>query len=459
MEVTKNSIWILTNTEGLESGMYRVLEVMSNADCLILFPLNEGASQKRPCVKGLSVFLSWVDSGAACAGKFKLPSYLLVAETEILEKHKLRRDKNYDLISALVMDNQFLIDYSTLHRVPRTACYAKSKGVDGKGIIRLLNRYWRYGQSHMAMLPAFSNSGGPGKERKPVSGPLGAPKRRRTLSVTRSKKFILSDVDKDNFRKATKKYHLKPNGDNVSKTYKKLLRDYYSDEICLSDALNQPPIIPTLRQFGYWLKKLFSAEDLIKSRVTEREYLLNKRALLGSLSDVSPVPGSCFEIDATVADVHIVSSFGERYALGRPTIYSVVDRASRMIVGFHVSLYHASWRAARQALANCFLPKAEYCRGFGIDIDESEWPCAHIPQCLMCDNGEMIGLKPQALVVPLTELQLSPPYRPDFKGIVEQRFKILNAEVLHELLGTTRGGFVVRGSRDPRKDSILRASG
>lgn len=72
----------------------------------------------------------------------------------------------------------------------------------------------------------------------------------------------------------------------------------------------------------------------------------------------------------------------------------------------------------------------------------------------MCDNGKMIGLKPQELVVPLTELQLSPPYRPDFKAMVERRFGLLNKELIHKLQGTTRGGKVIRGDRDPRKDAI-----
>ncbi|MEI6895830.1 MAG: hypothetical protein V5789_14640 [Colwellia sp.] len=124
-----------------------------------------------------------------------------------------------------------------------------------------------------------------------------------------------------------------------------------------------------------------------------------------------------------------------------------------MIVGLNVSLYHASWRAARQALANAFLPKSSYCKEFDINIQDSDWPPAHIPLRLMCDNGEMIGLEPQRLVVPLTELQLSPPYRPDFKAMVERRFGLLNDEVIHSLLGTTRGGKVVRGDRDPRKDA------
>lgn len=47
------------------------------------------------------------------------------------------------------------------------------------------------------------------------------------------------------------------------------------------------------------------------------------------------------------ADAHIVSPLNRTINLGRPTIYSIVDRASRMIVGLYVSLGHPSWEEAR----------------------------------------------------------------------------------------------------------------
>lgn len=454
MDIIKNSIWELDRADGISDGLYRVLESMVELDCIILFSLADGNSLIRPQSTTLSGFQSLIKSKSALPSDFSLPAYLLMDEEHMPAQHKERRDNNYKLIVGIVNEKLFLFDYATKKRVPRLAEYAVSVGVDRKTIARLLNQYWRFGQDKGALLPAFSNSGGSGKDRVAKKGSLGAPKSSRTLFVTRSNKFVLSAMDKENFKKSLKKYHLKPNGKDLKETYKELLRSYYHEEVRLADALARPPIVPSFRQFSYWKTKLFSSDELTKTRTTERDYLLNKRGLLGSATQESPVPGSAFEIDATVADVHIVSSFGKQYALGRPTIYSIVDRASRMIVGFHVSLYHASWRAARQALVNCFLPKAEYCKEFGVEIDNSEWPCAHIPQRLMCDNGEMIGLNPQKLVVPLTELQLSPPYRPDFKGIVEQRFRLLNKEVLHDLIGTTRGGTVIRGSKDPKKDSI-----
>lgn len=54
------------------------------------------------------------------------------------------------------------------------------------------------------------------------------------------------------------------------------------------------------------------------------------------------MPGSCFELDATVLDVHIVSEFNRNHVLGRPTVYCVVDKESRMMVGLHVSMEYAS---------------------------------------------------------------------------------------------------------------------
>lgn len=61
------------------------------------------------------------------------------------------------------------------------------------------------------------------------------------------------------------------------------------------------------------------------------------RALLGSVANTTVLPGDVFEIDSTVADVHLISSLNRRKVIGRPTIYTVVDRATRMIVGLHVS--------------------------------------------------------------------------------------------------------------------------
>lgn len=454
MELPRNSVWNVNDSDLLEDGIYRLLDVFQDVESVILYSLSDTSTIVRPIAVSLEGFIELVTSRIAKKAQYKLPVYLLVDEESVPDEHIIRRDKNHGLIKGILSDRTFIFDYATKKRSPQLAEYAKKVNVDRKSLARLLSQYWRNGQDKMALLPAFSNSGGSGRERTPTTKPLGAPKQPRTLAVDRAAKYIVKDDDKKKFKKALKTYYLKESGLTLAKTYKNLLKDSYSKEISLAEACGIPPLVPTEKQFSYWRTKLFSKDYVIKQRTSENDYLKNKRGALGSIIDNSYLPGAHFEIDATVADVHIVSEFGAQYILGRPTIYIVVDRASRMIVGMHVSLYHASWRAARQALTNSFLPKSNYCKSFGIDIEDSQWPCAHIPKELVCDNGEMIGIHPQKALAPMTQLSFTPPYRPDCKGVVEKRFDIINKEVLHELLGTTRGGQVIRGSRDPRKDAI-----
>jgi putative transposase len=454
MELPRNSVWELKGSDLAEDGLYRVLDFMHDVASVILFPLNTESTTSRPLAISMEAFIEHVKSRKASKSEFNLPSFLFVAEENIPEEHIARRDKNYGLIESIVSDRAFVFDYATKKRVPNLAEYAIKAGIDRKALSRLLTQYWRYGQDKMALLPAFSKSGGFGKDRKPTDKPLGAPKQPRTVAVQRAAKYIITDIDKSKFKKALKKYYLKQTRLTLSKTYKNMLIDSYADEVRIANACGKPPFVPTLKQFNYWSKKIFTKDEFIKGRTTENDHLRNKRGLLGSVIQDSYLPGTHFEIDATVADVHIVSELGSQYVLGRPTIYIVIDRASRMVVGMHVSLFHASWRAARQALSNSFLPKSRYCKEFGLDIDDSEWPCSHIPKELVCDNGEMIGLQPKKALNPMTKLAFTPPYRPDCKGVVERRFDILNKEVIHEFLGTTKGGNIVRGSRDPRKDAI-----
>ena len=454
MELSNNSVWELIGSDLLPDNTYRIIDVIHNVESVILFPLNNNSTTIRPLAISCEAFTQQVKNSVAKKAEYTLPNFLLVAEEKIPEEHAKRRDKNYSLIQDLVKDRAFLFDYATKKRVPYLATHAKKVGTDRKNLARLLTLYWRYGQDKITLLPAYSQSGGIGKDKTPSNKPLGSPKRPKTLAVNRADKYIVSNTDKENFKRALKKYYLNQSGMTLSKSYTKMLIDSYADEIQISNACGKIPHVPTLKQFSYWSKKLFSKEEVIKKRTSENDYLRNKRGLLGSIIQDSYLPGAHFEIDATVADVHIVSELSAQRVLGRPTIYIIADRASRMIVGMHVSLFHASWRAARQALANCFLSKANYCAQFGIDINDSHWPCSHIPKELVCDNGEMIGIKPKEALTPMTRLSFTPPYRPDCKGVVEKRFDILNNEIIHDLLGTTKGGYVVRGSRDPRKDAI-----
>ncbi len=454
MQILANSVWRFIDIEGSETGLYRVLRVYPKLNYVAVFSLELEGYPRRPFALSIDFFNSAVIEKSMVPGSFHLPSYMLVDESEIPLDHKRKRDSRFELIRELVSNSEFLLEYSTSLRSSSLTEYAEGNDAKRRKVSRFLNQYWRYGQDRNALLPAYKNCGGAGKNRKAKGVALGAPKKSRTLAVKRSKVYLLKDTDIERIRKCLKKYHLKTGGKNLKQTYDLLLKEHYPETaVCLAET-EELPSVPSYKQFCYQKNKLFTADEITRCRNTERNYLLTKRGLLGSINDGNDVPGSCFEIDATVADVHIVSKFNRDYVLGRPTIYFIVDRNSGFIVGINVSLFYASWSAARMALANAFLPKSEYCAEFGIEIDDSEWPASHIPEKLMCDNGEMMGLKPEETVVPFTDLEFHPPYRPDFKAMVESRFGIVNKKLLHELLGTTLGGKIVRGEPNPAKESI-----
>lgn len=444
MEISINSVWKIKVLDGLREGLYRVLSLHSENNFLIIYRLNSENKISRPILFSLKEFKKHINKNIILS-EFPLPFYMLIDDSELKKAHILKRDHNYSLIKELVSDPNFLINISTFKKSHKVAKHAVNMKCDAKSIYRYLSLFWKYGQDKNGLLPAYRNCGAPGKDRK-----------FNKKQLNDSNHYIIDESDKLNFKKALKKYYLKAGHKclNLKETYKNLLRDYYNLEIIRAEKEDDYPCIPSFRQFSYWKGKLISSETIIRKRTTENEFNRNNRSVLGSVNNDYPVPGSCFEIDATVADVHLVSEFRRNHVIGRPTIYSIVDRASRMIAGLHVSWEYASWSAARQALTNAFLPKSEYCKQFGININDSEWPCYHIPQRLICDNGEMIGLKAESLVVPLTQLDIAPPYRPDFKSIVEKRFDILNKEVLHRLQGTTKGKLYIRGSRNPKKDAI-----
>ncbi|QFT55946.1 DDE-type integrase/transposase/recombinase [Microbulbifer sp. EKSA008] len=454
MRVERNSVWSITDIDGVDSGVYRVLELFYDINILVLFNLEESGGLRRPIKIDSSRFLCAIKGGAVKRNFSPLPYYQLADEGLIPEAHIKKRDRNIELISELIENPDFLLEISTEERSKVLVNQAKSKGVRAQRIYRLLNQYWRGGQERNALLPAYKNSGGAGRVR--VSGGLkrGAPIRMLTPSMEIHQGVNTSENDKNNFILAMKKYGLKGRRVPFSQVYEKMLKELYSQELILAESESRSPNVPSYRTFIYWVKKLIPKNEIIRKQTTVGDFERNKRGLRGAATDHTEVPGSCFELDSTVLDVHIVSEFRRSHVLGRPTVYCVVDKESRMIVGLHVSMEYASWRAGRQALVNSFTDKKSYCSRFGIEIEDHEWPCHHIPQRLLCDRGEFICKSAEKLAVPLIgHLSIAPPYRADLKGIVERRFEILNKNLVHELLGTTRGHHYIRGDRDPRLDA------
>ncbi|MGB5853749.1 MAG: transposase [Oceanisphaera sp.] len=455
MQVEINSIWDVKGVDGLDDGLYRLLASYKDDDLFILFNMSSKSKLQRPIGVSIELFSEIIKREEIKSSAFELPFYQLASESDIPQAHVEKRNEQFELIKALVVEPYFLFEIVLNQRCGVMPAHAKSKGTYVQKLYRILNQYWRYGQDINALVPAYKNSGGPGEPRLAGVKKRGAPVQLSTPSMIPPSGKNTTEDDKKKFLKAIKKYALKGRPTAISRVYDKMLNELYADEILQAERECRDPLVPSLRAFRYWVKKLIPESEMIRKRTSKGDFERNRRGLRGAATDHSEVPGSYFELDATVLDVHIVSEFNRNQVIGRPTLYYVVDKESKMVVGVHVSMEYASWRAGRQALVNSFTAKKEFCSRYGVEIEKEDWPCHHIPQRLLCDRGEFICKKAEELAVPLIgHLSFAPPYRADKKGVVEHRFHILNENLIHDLMGTTRGVNHIRGDKDPRMDAV-----
>ncbi len=218
-----------------------------------------------------------------------------------------------------------------------------------------------------------------------------------------------------------------------------------------------PPVheLPSFRQFKYVYYKDRDLSNALKARKGQRHFHLRNRAVIGDSSKTVFGPGCVYQIDATTADIYLVSSLDRSRIIGRPTLYFLVDVFSRMIVGFNVTTENASYQAAALAIENAASDKVEFCEHYGITISREDWPCRHIPECIVADRGELEGPKADTLINSLNiKLDNTPPYRADLKGLVERKFRTVNDNVIHWLPGHVKKD-QERGDRDYRLGAVL----
>ena len=437
-------------------ALSRVLFLDRIADRAVLIGLTEPA--KQPFSMRLSELETEIAAGRIHFVQLKPPAYML--RTETTDEARASRDKNWERIAPLVSENAIFAPGAMGRLV---SARAKELNVPRKTLYRILYRFWMNGQVRDALLPNYEQSGAPGKAKQFAEGKRAGRTPQYQGLPAEQPRASLSEADKECIRIGYALY--KQNAvKSLPDAYIKTIRRFYATERKVAgvsdDDIELRPLheLPTLRQFTYWGQKAFSDLDVLRGRKGERNWQKDHRALSGRVSDGVRGPCHRFEIDATIADIYLVSRYNRSWIIGRPVVYVVVDVFSAMIVGVFVGLEGPSWNGARQALFNTCTDKVSYCAAHGITINQNDWPCHHLPQEIMCDRGEMIGKDAEAAMVSGlgTTLAIAPPYRPDWKSIVESRFRLLNQTTqIHWTPGAVRQRNLERGERDYRLDATL----
>lgn len=423
----------------IECVVYRILA--ERPDEIVWIALDDEAA--FPSVVSRQILLDAIDNEVL--KRIEDPyAKLYYAQPDEGSKAKELRDKNYQLILPLITNPECLFPRARTRAVNEIIATKRSTK---QTLYRLIRRYWKRGQMPNALLPDYENSGAKGKKRTSKGEKLGRPRH-----VTVGAGVVIDEHIERLFRIAIEKHYLVNNGKSLVETHNcfKGMYQNYNPDVPESE-------FPTIWQMKYFFKREYSQVEKLKKKNSNINYNKDIRPLLATANTQVLGPGSRYEIDATIADIYLVSDSDRQNIVGRPIVYMVIDVFSRMVAGFYIGFENPSYVAAMQALSMAMTDKIKLCKQFGIEIDESDWPIIGIPDAILADRGELLGCQIESLEKSFsTRIENTPPFRGDCKGIVERFFKTIQAVFKPFVPGVVSGSIVKkRGGKDYRLDAML----
>ena len=180
------------------------------------------------------------------------------------------------------------------------------------------------------------------------------------------------------------------------------------------------------------------------------------RELLGpvAVSTLQPVQRmDVLQIDHTPVDVIVVDQ-QKRLPIGRPWLSLAIDVRTRMVAGFHVSLWSPSTLSVSLVLSHSVLPKTSWLADR--ELQTLDWPVHGLPRTIHVDNAKEFHA--EALVRGCQEygirLDHRPPRQPHYGGHIERLIGTMMGAV-HLLPGTTFSNVSEKGCYAPEDRASL----
>ena len=342
-----------------------------------------------------------------------------------------KRNDAYERIRPLVTSVPHI--YDAARRGPLVERRAADFGCSKRTLYKDLRRWFQGGQTPDALLGRYQNSGRRetantgNRGRKPVprhDGPADLEEVAFGYDT-----YQLSEEDLLLFRKHIEKTggYLKDPRVTQASAYQRLLEEHYTARDGNGDRyIRQVGSRPTYRQFTHFLRKHYSLEARLRSRKGDKDFALENAAKIGSVIGDCRGVGHYYEIDATIVDINVVSKSDVKSIIGKPTLYLIIDRKSRLIVGFYCGLENASWMGAMQAILSIATDKRALCDRYGVKYNPEDWPADRVfPREFLADRGEMLHSNSNnvcdGLAITVTNL---PSRMAKWKPVVECGFKL-----------------------------------
>lgn len=395
------------------------------------------------------------------------PWATFVRESDLSEKEKQIRNRAWQIIYPLILKTPAIYYRESRGQLVQEAIAKFNRDnpaekLIAKTVYAYLRKFWQRGQIQNALLPDYIFSGGRGKRREVGASKRGRPRKYKECSEI-GEGINITERDRHIFRLAIRKFYLNPTQNSLTTAYKLAIKNYYAEGFEVDEnnirtlVLIPPEKRPTFAQFKYWYETENSnCQKNLSARRGAKRFALENRAILGTSKQEAIGPGSRYQVDSTVGDVYLVSRYNSNWIIGRPVIYCIIDVFSRAIAGMYVGLEGPSWVGAMMALVNAASDKVSFCQEFGISITEEQWPCRHIPECVLGDRGELVGMTSDNIIANLDiRVENAALYRPDWKGLVERSFGMVRELVKPFVPGFVQPDFRERGAKDYRLESCL----
>lgn len=357
----------------------------------------------------------------------------------------IKRDNNYALISPIILDPNH---YEANVRGSLIKNVLAQNKTTKQTLYRLLRNYWQRGQIPNALLPVHTNKRKDGEERQ-IKKKLGRPR-----IHSDGEGMIITDEVARLFNLVINRHLLNQNKHTIGYAYRRFQSIYLSKHPQVSETE-----IPTIWQFKYHYDTNFNTLEKLRSRTNSKIFNKDIRPLHSTVNTHILGPGSKYEIDATIADIYLLSDSDRASIVGRPIVYLVADVFSRMVTGFYIGFENPSYVTSVQAITTAVCDKTDLCKKFGIDISSEDWPCIGLPESILADRGELLGSQIETLEKSFSvRVENTPAYRGDLKGIVERYFNTIQANFKPYTaeMGVVQGKKEVRrGGHDYRVDATL----
>lgn len=312
-------------------------------------------------------------------------------------------------------------------------------------VYSLLHQYWAQGSRKNSLCTNLWRCGCPGQP-KAQGRKLGRPSR-LFLNGVAGPGITLTDVDKTRLAWG---YRLICHQVPAIDAFLLVSSIFWADRTIAQDGTTStvlwpPDRRPTQRQFMYWGKLGNDDKSVQEMILGPRKW--NQKAVTrgGSLQDQVSVVGQLSYFDGTSCDVYLTSLRSRLLKLPPMTRLMLSEARSEVIYGLYCGWEPPSPATAMQCILHGAEPKVHWCRRFGIDIAEDDWP-SFLARNHLADNGEL-----KAATITEAEEQFgfaveyTPVMRGDKKGGIESQHHVLHKAVDHTAPGTTRGKRRERG--------------